>query len=296
MSKVPVLQYTIKDLERLSGIKAHTLRIWEQRYNLLSPNRTDTNIRYYTGDDLRKILNIAVLNQKGVKISKIVELSETEINNRVIQFTSDFSDQELQIDGLVIAMIDLDEPRFEQILQACVLRLGFEDTMLKVIYPFFKKVGVLWQTGSINAAQEHFITHLIRQKIIVAIDALPYKIAPNFKTYLLFLPEGELHEMGLLFHSFLIKKAGHKMIYLGQTVPLKDLTEITAIQKPDYLVTALLSYTNQEDVLKVIEGINKACKNLPLWIINKMTKSEELNYPENVIFSTSSQDFKSSLE
>lgn len=295
MSKVPVLQYTIKDLERLSGIKAHTLRIWEQRYNLLSPNRTDTNIRYYTGEDLRKILNISVLNQKGVKISKIVELSETEINNRVIQFTSDFSDQELQIDGLVIAMIDLDEPRFEQILQACVLRLGFEETMLNVIYPFFKKVGVLWQTGSISAAQEHFITHLIRQKIIVAIDALPHKIKPDFKTYLLFLPEGELHEMGLLFHSFLIKKAGHKMVYLGQTVPLKDLTEITATQKPDYLVTALLSYTNQEDVLRVLQGINNACENIPIWIINKMAKSDELVYPENVIFSTSALDFKLSL-
>lgn len=296
MSKVPTLQYTIKDLERLSGIKAHTLRIWEQRYNLLSPKRTDTNIRYYTGDDLRKILNISVLNQKGIKISKIVELSESEINNRVIHFTSDFSDQELQIDGLVIAMIDLDEPRFEQILQACVLRLGFEETMLKVIYPFFKKVGVLWQTGSINAAQEHFITHLIRQKIIVAIDALPYKIIPGFKTYLLFLPEGELHEMGLLFYSYLIKKAGHKMIYLGQTVPLKDLTEITAIQKPDFLVTALLSYKTPEDVLKVLLGINQTCNNLPLWVINKIPKSEDLDYPKNVIFSTSASDFKSSLE
>jgi MerR family transcriptional regulator, light-induced transcriptional regulator len=295
MSKAPNLQYTIKDLERLSGIKAHTLRIWEQRYNLLKPSRTDTNIRYYSGEDLRKILNISVLNQKGVKISKIVDLSDEEINHRVIEFTSDFSDQGLQIESLIIAMIDLDEPRFEQIIQACVLRLGFEDTMIKVIYPFFKKVGVLWQTGSINAAQEHFITHLIRQKIIVAIDMLPYKTRLDSRTFLLFLPEGELHEMGLLFHNYLIKRSGHKSIYLGQTVPLKDLTEIVAIQKPDLLVTALLSYNSTDDVLKVLNGINKASGSLPLWITNVMPRPEGITFPENILFSTSALHFKSTL-
>jgi len=295
MSKAPNLQYTIKDLERLSGIKAHTLRIWEQRYGLLSPNRTDTNIRYYTGDDLRKILNVSVLNQKGIKISKIVHLSDEEINIRVIEFTSDFSDQGLQIEGLVIAMIDLDESRFEQIIQSCISRSGFEETMLKVIYPFLKKVGVLWQTGSISAAQEHFISHLIRQKIIVAIDLLPYVSRTDSLTYLLFLPEGELHEMGLLFHNYLIKRSGHKSIYLGQTVPLKDLTEVIAIRKPDILVTALLSYNSSEDVVKVINGINMASDSMPLWITNVMPSLAGATFPENVVFSTSALHFKNSL-
>jgi len=295
MSKAPNLQYTIKDLERLSGIKAHTLRIWEQRYNLLNPNRTDTNIRYYSGEDLRKILNISVLNQKGIKISKIVDLSEDEINNRVIEFTRDSSDQGLQIEGLVIAMIDLDEPRFEQIIQVCISRLGFEDTMLKVIYPFFKKVGVLWQTGSINVAQEHFITHLIRQKIIVAIDNLSYKTRPDSRTHMLFLPEGELHEMGLLFYNYLIKKSGHKVIYLGQSVPLKDLKLIVGLQKPHTLVTALLSYNATEDVVNILNGINNASGSLPLWITNSMTQPADVNFPENILFSTSPAHFKKSL-
>lgn len=295
MTSFPPTKYTIKDLERLSGIKAHTIRMWEQRYELLTPERTDTNIRYYSGNDLRKLLNVSVLNSKGMRISQIVKMSPEELNARVVEFNSDFNDRDTQIEGLIIAMIDLDESRFTQIISGCMLRQGFEDTMLHVIYPFFKKVGVLWQTGSINAAQEHFISNLVRQKLIVAVDSLPHPRRPDARTYLLFLPEGELHEMGLLFHSYLIQKAGHKVIYLGQSVPLNDLKEVIRIQKPDEFVTALLSYNSPEEIESVLGSITAITGSRRLYVVNSFSRELNFKAPGNVVFSNSVLDFKESL-
>lgn len=295
MTNNPPTKYSIKDLERLSGIKAHTIRMWEQRYNFLNPERTETNIRHYSGEDLRKLLNVAVLNQKGIKISHIVKMTEQEMNARVVEFTSDFGDQQTQIEGLVIAMIDLDESRFNHIISGCILRQGFEDTMLNVIYPFFKKVGVLWQTGSINAAQEHFISNLIRQKLIVAVDALPHSNLPDARKYVLFLPEGELHEMGLLFHSYLIQKAGHKVIYLGQSVPLNDLREVMRIQNPDICMTALLSYNFPEEIESVLKGITHITGPKPLYVVNSFSRELNFKAPKSVVFSNSVVDFKETL-
>jgi len=295
MTTTPPTQYTIKDLERLTGIKAHTIRMWEQRYNLLNPHRTETNIRYYTGADLRKLLNVSVLNQKGLRISQIVKMTASEINARVVEFTSDFGDRHTQIEGMVIAMIDLDESRFTHIISGCILRLGFEETMMNVIYPFFKKVGVLWQTGSINVAQEHFISNLVRQKLIVAVDSLPRPSRPDAKTFLLFLPEGELHEMGLLFHSYLIQKSGHKVIYLGQSVPLHDLQEVLKSQNPDLCVTALLSYNSSEDIQRAIQSIAKITGKKPLWVVNSFQREIDFDIPKGVHLSTSVQNFKEQL-
>lgn len=295
MQSVPDTIYSIKDLERLSGVKAHTVRMWEQRYNLLTPLRSDTNIRNYSGEELRKLLNVAVLNQKGLRISDIVKMSPDEINARVVEFISDFGDHRVQVEGLVIAMIDLDEARFNHILAGSTLRIGFENTMLQVIYPFFKKVGVLWLTGSINAAQEHFISNLIRQKLVVAIDSLPGQRRPDARTFLLFLPEGELHEMGLLFHSYLIQRAGHKVIYLGQSVPLRDLQEVLRIQKPDECVTALLSYNAKEDIEAVLNAIVKVTGELPVHVVNSFQRDFSFSAPSTVRFSESVQDFKTAL-
>jgi DNA-binding transcriptional MerR regulator len=295
MTNTPPTKYTIKDLERLSGIKAHTIRAWEQRYAFLNPDRTDTNIRYYNGSDLRKLLNVAVLNQKGIKISKIVEMSDAEMNARVIEFTSDFGDQKTQIEGLVIAMIDLDEQRFDHTISGCILRQGFEGTMLNVVYPFFKKVGVLWQTGSINVAQEHFISNLIRQKLIVAVDSLPRAERPDAKKYMLFLPNGELHEMGLLFYNYIIQKSGHKVVYLGQSVPLADLKEVMRIQSPDFCVTALLSYNSTEEIEKVLQGIVQVTGETPVYVVNSFQRDMDFTPPSTVRFTESVVDFKQTL-
>ena len=164
--------YSIKDLEKLSGIKAHTLRIWEKRYNLVEPKRTETNIRYYDDEDLKKVLNVALLNRNGLKISHIAGLKTEEINSKISDLSKGNQDSESVIDNLVISMIELDEKKFEKILSRTIMQAGFEETILYTIYPFFQKIGLLWQTGAINPAQEHFISNLVRQKLIVAIDGI----------------------------------------------------------------------------------------------------------------------------
>ena len=218
--------YSIKDLELLSGIKAHTLRIWEQRYQFILPKRTDTNIRYYDDDDLKLVLNIALLKDNGYKISKIAKMEGAKMREEVLRLTDKNLRYPDQINALTFAMIDLDEDRFEKIMASNILKLGFESTMINVIYPFLSKIGVLWQTGAINPAQEHFISNLIRQKLIVAIDGQFVNIHENSSKYLLYLPAGKLHELTLLFICYLIKARHQKVVYFGQSLPFEDLKSI----------------------------------------------------------------------
>ena len=189
--------YSIKDLEQLTGIKAHTIRIWEQRYKVIEPIRSDTNIRSYTSRDLKKMLNISLLNNNGLKISKIAHLEEGDLKQKVIETINASHNHEDQVTFLVKSMIDMDRWHFEQILSQCVEKFGIINCMVQVIFPFLERVGILWQIEQINPAQEHFISNLIRQKIIASIDALPRtnNSKPHFT---LFLPEGELHEISLL--------------------------------------------------------------------------------------------------
>ena len=195
--------YSIRELENLSGIKAHTIRIWEKRYGLIAPERTSTNIRSYCDTELKKLLNISILNRNGLKISKIAQLSPEEIVAKITQFTQDVTSTESQIESLTVAMIDLDEYRFEQLLARSIIQFGFEEAITRVLYPFFVRIGIMWQTGSVNAAQEHFITNLVKQKFYVAIDGLVVNTRQNARTFVFFLPEGELHEIGLLFSCYL---------------------------------------------------------------------------------------------
>jgi len=232
--------FSIKELEQLSGIKAHTIRIWEKRHQLIVPKRTATNIRYYSDDDLKKIISVSLLNSRGVKISKIVTLSEREINQQVFELSEEKADVEIYIDQLVLAMIDLEEEQFDKVLSRLTLKLGFENAILDVVYPFLEKIGILWLTENISPAQEHFITNLIRQKIIVAIDALqvPSKLS---KRAILFLPENEQHEIALLFYHYIVRQSGIRTYYLGQSVPYRDLKSICEIHKPDFIVTSITS-------------------------------------------------------
>ncbi len=234
-------EYSIKDLERLTGIKAHTLRIWEKRHTIIEPKRTPTNIRYYSDDDLKKILNISILNNNGVKISTIADLSEEELNERVMSISQASDKSSNFIDQLTVAMIELDEGKFERVLSIVSLKMGFEKTVTGVLYPFLDKIGILWQTGKINPAQEHFISNLIRQKLIVAIDSLPNHSVPKLPAALLYLPENELHEIGLLFYSYLAKKIGFNIVYLGQSVPYNDLQSVVSIRDPKIIITSISS-------------------------------------------------------
>lgn len=250
-------KYSIRDLEQLTGIKAHTLRIWEKRYRVVTPKRTPTNIRYYTDEDLKKLLNVSILNRHGFKISNIANLENEDIGKKIISITSKSFDTDSSIENLFISMIEIDEGKFEKILSTMIISMGFEETFIKVVIPFFEKIGILWQIGTINPGQEHFITHLIRQKIIVAIDGLfrPANMV-NQKTFLLYLPDGELHEIGLLFYSYLIQKRGHKVIYLGQMVPFEDLMAVAEARNPDVFLTLFTANLLNENIEEHLNRIS----------------------------------------
>ena len=240
--------YSIKDLESLSGIKAHTLRIWEQRYNIINPKRTDSNIRLYDDSDLKLVLNISLLKEHGHKISEIAKFTLDELTNEVLKI----SDQQLsypdQIHALTIAMIDMDEERFEKVMSTNVLQFGFENTMINIIYPFLTRIGTLWLTGSIGPAHEHFIINLVRQKMLVAIDGQVLRADENSKKFILYTPEGEYHEIGLLFANYILRARNNKVVYLGQSLPFADLNHVVDYHKPDYIYTAITSTPGQDEV------------------------------------------------
>jgi DNA-binding transcriptional MerR regulator len=256
-------KYTIKDLERISGIKAHTIRIWEQRYDILEPERTYTNIRTYSDEDLKRILNISLLNKNGYKISRISQMSDEEISQEVMAIAERNSDYSNQINALTISMIELDEQRFEKIIATNTLRIGFEKTMIHILYPFLQHIGLMWQTGAINPAQEHFISNLIRQKLIVAIDSYPNMAFPQHKKFLLFCPEGELHEIPLLFASYILRSRKFNVIYLGISVPVKDLKSVADIHHPDFIfgaVTTPPAHMKTQEYLDLLASVFRSYK------------------------------------
>ncbi len=253
--------YSIKELEKLSGIKAHTIRIWEQRYKILKPKRTDTHIRIYDDEELKHLLNVALLLKKGFKISKVSKLKAHEINIYLLNLYTvkgNSASIEDKINGLAIAMIELNSELFEKIFSSSVRGIGFKGTMEKLIYPFLQRVGLFWSVGDINPAQEHFISNLIRQKIIHAIDSqLP---STSKKSFLLYLPEGELHEIGLLMTSYLLREAGHTVIYLGQSVPLKAIEDVYASHQPNNII---LFITTAKPVPEIEEYLKRIAKAFP---------------------------------
>lgn len=287
--------YSIKDLEKLSGVKAHTIRIWEKRYNIIHPNRTETNFRYYDDEQLKKLLNISLLNNYGYKISNIAKLCDSEICKEVQKVSSADKQYDIQIENLVVSMIEMDEEKFEAQLTDFIIRDGFEEAMLNVIYPFFDKIGVLWQTGNITPAQEHFVSNLIRQKLIVAIDGLPKRSIDNFKNFLLFLPEGEMHEIGLLFSNYLLRKYGHKVIYLGQSLPLKDLAHVVRHRKPDYLLTYITSPI-EGGIKEYIDAMREACPDKPVYVSGMQSCNIDFADLDNVHCITCSGDIHCLLQ
>lgn len=259
-----MISYSIKDLEKLTGIKAHTIRIWEKRYNIVCPCRTDTNIRLYSDSDLKRLLNVSILNRNGLKISSILQLSTQELNKKVFDVSNNSISVDNVIESMIIAMIDLDEAKFDKLLSNGILKYGFEETITNIIYPFLEKIGVLWLIGTIYPAQEHFISNLIRQKLIIALDAQVNFTNSNRKSFLLFLRDGEYHEISLLFYSFLIKRKGHRVIYLGQNTPLEDLVQLKSIINPDFVVT---SFTTAQPKKELNHYINELAESFDKSII-----------------------------
>ncbi len=239
--------YSIKDLEILSGVKAHTIRIWEKRYNLLTPNRTDTNIRYYSDTDLRRILNVSLLVNNGYKISKVAKLDDQKIKNSVMEITQNKTSESDYVDRLILYMLNFENIGFYNFTNEIIEKKGFEDAVLKVFFALFERIGIYWQVGTIFPAQEHYVTSILRQKLIAEIDKLGFENR-NGSTMLFFLPEGELHEMSLLFYSYLAQKNGYNVIYLGQYVPFEDLAKVQSHVKIDYVFTAFINAMPKEEL------------------------------------------------
>lgn len=288
--------YAIKDLEKLSGIKAHTLRIWEQRYGLITPKRTPTNIRYYDDEDLKFILNIALLNRNGIKISKIAQMSKSEITEKVSEL-SDFRFEEgAQLDALTLSMIEMDEYKFERIVAANIQQIGFERTMLEVIYPFLDKLSLLWLTGSIHPVQESFISNLIRQKLIVAIDRLPMPGGRDVQKLLLYLPEGERQELTILFMHYLAKARGYHVVYLGLDVSLTDLRDAQQILQPHYVFTMITETFGKEPVQRYVDKMADVFPNSRVLLSGYQVIAQSVLPPDNTMILNSLEQTLEYLE
>jgi DNA-binding transcriptional MerR regulator len=263
--------FSIRDLENLSGIKAHTIRIWEKRYNLLSPERTSTNIRNYSLVSLQKLLNITLLYNNGYKISKIAKIEEHDIPLLVKEIVAKNSFKNHAINAFKLAMVNFDQTMFFNTYNRLLADKSFRDIFNDVFIPLLNELGLLWQTDTISPAHEHFITNLIKQKIIINTEKLQ-SIEPTRKdkTFVLFLPENEIHELGLLFVNYEIILRGYKSIYLGQTVPLECLIDLTKYYETLHFVSYFTVEPSKDKIDKYLEefttNVNQDGKS-KLWIL-----------------------------
>ncbi|HBC79537.1 MAG TPA: helix-turn-helix-type transcriptional regulator [Bacteroidales bacterium] len=233
--------YTLNDLEKLTGIKTDTIRMWEQRYRVTTAHRTETNRRWYTDDDLRRLINISILNRSGLRISEIASMPADILEERTAETVKGNSGPDILADSLIIAMTRLDEDAIDEILLRSVIYRGFEATFSTVVFPFLIKVGVMWHTGTVNIGTEHFITNIFRRKLIAGFENLRPPKKSDGKKILLFLPENEFHELGLLYFAYILRSLGNKVLYLGQSTPLNAVVETCEVWDPDLLITGALT-------------------------------------------------------
>lgn len=256
-------EYKIKDLEVLTGIKAHTIRIWEKRYGILIPERTDTKIRLYSDDELTLLLNVALLNNSGVKISRIADMSREQIQEKVWEIKgSNIEDNSIEL--MLLALLDIDESQFKNVLEELIASIGIERMFSEKLIPFLDRIGVMWLVGSITTAQEHFISNLIRQKLISELDKLP---VPQSKAdnVLLFLPEHEWHEISLLYYHYVLRRNGRNTFYLGQSLPYDALLESVEKLKPSALVTSWLTAVDQKFIVTYFDRLQQDVSNIPIY-------------------------------
>ena len=284
--------YSINDIEKLCGIKAHTIRIWEKRYSIITPRRTDTNIRYYLDEDLQKILNISLLNRNSYKISKIAKMGEGEMKRLVSELSEVSIKTEDKLDSLMFAMLELDEYKFNKILEHNISSKGFEATMNDVVYPLMEKLSMMWIAGSIKSVHENFVANVIRRKTIVAIDNKSKECHPDAKRFLIYLPEGESHELSLLFLHFLLKDLGLNVINLGSDIPLVDVLEGQKIFKANYIFTLFNDSFSQSPLQPYLNELSRHLPNSKILISGYQTAIQNLELPENVSLLRSISDVK----
>lgn len=248
--------FTIKDLENLSSIKAHTLRIWERRYNLLQPDRTDTNIRYYDIRNLQKLLNIKYLYDNGVKISKIAEIPELELPVTVRQMITERGVENHALHSFKLAMLNFDQSLFEHTYNQVLVEKTFRGIFMEVFIPFMEEIGLLWQSDTITPAHEHFISNLIKQKLHLNIERLQLR-PPDHKemVFVLCMPLNEIHELGLLYIHYELILRGYRSVYLGQSVPLANLMQVQNVFNKVCFVNYCTVQPSSDNVQKFCDEI-----------------------------------------
>ncbi len=254
-------RFSIKDLELFTGIKAHTIRAWERRFGLLKPARSDTNIRSYGLEDLKTIMNTTLLLKEGLSISQVARLSVKQRNDKVLGGIEKKLAQDRALDALKIATLTYDEPLFERTSNEHRVEHGFESLVENLYLPLLKLLSVLWQSSAICSAQEHFCSNLIRQKLISAIDAFPPGNTEAQATAVLYLPENELHELGLLYLHYRLKRTGRRSVYLGESVPVQDLCDIAGqLKGPVDLCSILTMVPHAADASAYLTELSTALK------------------------------------
>lgn len=269
--------FTIKDIENLSGIKAHTLRIWEQRYQLFIPKRKESKHRYYDNEDLKHILRISQLYHNGVKISKIAQLPASSIRSMAMEQYIGKQNTDAYIHRLIEASIDFDEERFEELFEQALKQFGLEVTIIDVMYAFLERIGLLWLTDHVIPAQEHFASNIIKRKIISALDALKTKPSPGSGTYVLFTPEGEQHEIPLLLNHYLMKASGKKCIYMGVDVPFDDIDIYIKLKNPKYLYFHAITHLYEQPMDDLLKQLKQKFSQQEIIMSGPLTKEVTLD-------------------
>ncbi len=281
--------YSIKDLEHLSGIKAHTIRIWEKRYQLLDPNRTDTNIRSYSDEDVRRILNVAMLVKNGYKISNVALFDEARLQAEVLRMNRNLNDPEKNIGQLLFHTVNLDTYGFERLLDKIISEYSFSKTIQQVIFPFFERIGILWQTGSIYAAHEHFVSNLVRNRLIR--ETGKFESDQSAKTALFFLREDEWHEMGLLYFNYLAAQAGLRCVYLGQSLPFVDLSNLLRNTEFDFVCTSFIQAIDKPELDQYLANLSLVFQKNKILISGRQIVLLKPKLPSNVVVVKNSNDF-----
>ncbi|MGH2553811.1 MAG: MerR family transcriptional regulator [Chitinophagaceae bacterium] len=272
--------FTIKDIETISGIKAHTIRIWEQRYDILKPTRTDTNIRRYSSDELKQILNISLLNRNGFKISHISRMTDAEMQEKILSLSDVHAQADRLVNEIIAKLSSLEIEAFEKQIDEYILSKGIERTITQLIFPFLEKIGILWLTNNINPAQEHLVSNIIRSKLINGIESVHSKTRIK-KTFLLFLPESEYHELGLLFVHYLLKSKGARVYYLGANIPMKDAVFVFRKMRPDIIYMHLTSTSSEFNLDKYVQKLKLHIGNTPVIISGYIAQHYKKTMPAN---------------
>lgn len=268
--------YSIKEIEKLCGVKAHTLRIWEKRYGIIAPDRTDTNIRFYRECHLKKILNISFLNRNGLKISKIAQLSDEEMQRKVSVLSSVHVSFEDQLDALVLSLLELDSYNFNKILDQHIKQTGFEKTMIEMVYPLMDKLNIMWLAGSLKTVHEVFMTSSVKAKIIAATEKLDFNKSQSKASVLLYLPNKEDHELSLLFLNFLLKKHEFQVCNMGANVELEQIVEAYEICSPDFIFTIINDTLESGKLSIYLSEIHRQCPQSKILITGRQAAQQRL--------------------